>query len=76
MLSNGVRFCDVCTTAIAVGERYESSIVPRERAEMFFTLISLANTAEEFSTDQDGSVRISICLECKMNLHLSSPLVN
>ena len=76
MLVNGVHFCDVCIAAIADGERYELSIVPRDRAEMFFSLISLTGVAEEFSTDYDGNVRIAICLECKMNLRLCSPLVN
>lgn len=69
MLVNGVRFCDVCNSAIAVGEHFVSSTIPKDRAELFMSLISkIEDDPPEPSSNPDGTVTLTICIECKLNM--------
>jgi hypothetical protein len=79
MLKEHTRTCDVCGESIPKGEKYAVNIVPKAKAELFWSLNgSDPEMAATTTVDEKGNIRLEICLECRitMNVHGDTEHVN
>jgi hypothetical protein len=67
-LVNGTQFCDICNRAILLDERCVRGTISKERAEQFLSLFSRTGNAMPSQIEPDGTVLLTICLDCKLNM--------
>jgi hypothetical protein len=75
MLINGMRFCDVCNEPIESGARYVTCTVPKDESVLFMALVSEMDDEPGSRTTPEGSLKLDVCLGCKLNMGLSGDLV-
>ena len=76
MLKDGVRLCDVCGDVISKGQKYAVNVIPKDQAELADSLFAAApNISPTRTVDAEGSLRVDICLECRVNMGTSGETV-
>jgi hypothetical protein len=69
MVSKGVRICDVCGETIPRTQKYAVNLISRQKRGLFLSLNQVdPELKATFTEDADGTVRLEICLDCKMNM--------
>ena len=71
MLRDVGRLCDVCGYNILKGEKYIVSKVPKTNAQTILEMTQAnPETAPTTTVDSEGNLRLDICLDCHMHMHL------
>jgi len=66
MVTNGVRFCDICKEQIPKGARYRVNTILKNGLPP-----DPSKKETSFDVDSEGNVRRDVCLDCWM--HMTSP---
>jgi hypothetical protein len=69
MVKDGVRTCDVCEEKIPKAAKYSVTVIQKRHAELFReAMLEDPAMAATFTEDEQGNVRLEICLDCKVRM--------